>query len=314
MTEDRTRAISFNFPELRVGIAEYDAGPTGCTVLYLPDGADCALDVRGGSPGVFGGGYGFTHAISFAGGSLYGLEAAMGIASALLEQRGSVNWTSIDLVSGAIIWDFGVRETIVYPDKALGKQALLAAETGSCPVGARGAGRSATVGKFGRDLVPPLTTESSGQGAAFAEIGERGAKVFILTVVNAIGVVLDRDGTVVRGAVDPEGKRWHPRDAADALVEASDRAVREGLPTQNTTITALITNVKMSALALDRLGKQVHTSMARAIRPFHAANDGDVFFTLSTGTVETDAISDFSLTEIASDLAWDAVLNAVNGE
>ncbi|MGH2548321.1 MAG: P1 family peptidase, partial [Thermomicrobiales bacterium] len=80
-----------------------------------------------------------------------------------------------------------------------------------------------------------------------------------------------------------------------------------------TTITAMITNVKMSALALDRLGKQVHTSMARAIRPFHAANDGDVFFTLSTGTVEPDAISDFSLTEIASDLAWDAVLNAVNG-
>ncbi|MGH2549429.1 MAG: P1 family peptidase, partial [Thermomicrobiales bacterium] len=171
MSDDRTRMLSFDFPELRVGIAEYDSGPTGCTVLYLPDGAECALEGRGGSPGVFGGGYGFTHAISFAGGSLYGLEAAMGVASTLLEQRGSVNWTSIDLVSGAIIWDFGVRDTIVYPDKELGRQALLAAETGSCPVGARGAGRSATVGKFGRDLVPPLTIESSGQGAAFAEIG-----------------------------------------------------------------------------------------------------------------------------------------------
>lgn len=313
MSEDRTRSLSYDFPELRIGIAEYDEGPTGCTVLYLPDGADCALDVRGGSPGVFGGGYGFTHAISFAGGSLYGLEAAMGVASVLLEQRGSVNWNTIDLVSGAIIWDFGVRENTIYPDKALGKQALLAAETGACPVGARGAGRSATVGKFGRDLVPQLEIESSGQGAAFAEIGNSSAKIFILTVVNAIGVVLDRDGIVVRGAIDETGKRWHPRDAADALVDAKDRAAREGLPTTNTTITALITNVKMSALALDRLGKQVHTSMARAIRPFHAANDGDVFFTLSTGTVDNEAVSDFALTEVACDLAWDAVLSAVNG-
>jgi L-aminopeptidase/D-esterase-like protein len=53
--------------------------------------------------------------------------------------------------------------------------------------------------------------------------------------------------------------------------------------------------------------------MARAIRPFHAINDGDVFFTLSTGTLESTAINAFALTEIACDLAWDAVLNAVGG-
>lgn len=79
---------------------------------------------------------------------------------------------------------FRVRDTIVCPDKALGKQALPAAGTGTCPVGARGAKRPATVGKFGRDLVPPSTIESSGHGAAFAEISERGTKASILTVMS----------------------------------------------------------------------------------------------------------------------------------
>jgi L-aminopeptidase/D-esterase-like protein len=311
MTEDRNRSVSFDFPELRVGIAEYDDGPTGCTVLHLPEGADCALDIRGGAPGVFGGNFGFAHAICFAGGSLYGLEAATGVAAELLRQRGSVNWTTIDLVSGAIIWDWTGRDNLVYPDKELGRQALLAAETSSCPVGARGAGRSATVGKFGRELTPPLTSEPSGQGAAFVEIGQTGAKLFMLTVVNAVGVIINREGNVVRGAVDPAtGRRVDPRSVANRLVRADDRSAREGLPTQNTTINALVTNVKLSPIELDRLGKQVHTSMARAIRPFHAMNDGDVFFALSTGTVEP-AISNFALTEIACDLAWDAVLNAV---
>jgi L-aminopeptidase/D-esterase-like protein len=313
MAEDRNRSVAFDFPELQVGVAEYDDGPTGCTVLHLPDGADCALDIRGGAPGVFGGNFGFAHAICFAGGSLYGLEAATGVAAELLRQRGSVNWTTIDLVSGAIIWDWTGRDNLVYPDKELGRRALLAAATGSCPVGARGAGRSATVGKFGRELTPPLKSESSGQGGAFTEIGETGAKLFMLTVVNAVGVVVNRNGTVVRGALDPAtGRHVDPRRAATRLVGTADRPAREGLPTQNTTISALVTNVKLSPLELDRLGKQVHTSMARAIRPFHAINDGDVFFTLSTGTVEPTAISNFALTEIACDLAWDAVLNAVN--
>lgn len=312
MSEDRARSVAFDFPELRVGIAEYDAGPTGCTVLHVPGGADCALDVRGGAPGVFGGNFGYAHAICFAGGSLYGLEAATGVAAELFRQRGSVNWTSIDLVSGAIIWDWTGRDNLIYPDKELGRQALLAAETGHCPVGARGAGRSATVGKFGYGLTPPLRSEPSGQGAAFTEIGTTGVRLFMLTVVNAVGVIVNRDGEVVRGAIDPEtGHRVHPREAADALAGVNDRAAREGLPTQNTTINALVTNVKLSPIELERLGKQVHTSMARAIRPFHAINDGDVFYTLSTGTVESTAISNFALTEIACDLAWDAVLNAV---
>src|SRR5687767_8414907 len=43
--------LQFDFPQMRVGIAEYDEGPTGTTVFYFPGGVKGAVDVRGGSPG-----------------------------------------------------------------------------------------------------------------------------------------------------------------------------------------------------------------------------------------------------------------------
>ena len=82
--------------------------------------------------------------------------------------------------------------------------------------------------------------------------------------------------------------------------------------TQNTTISAVITNVELSPTALTQLGRQVHASMARAIHPFHTPNDGDVLFTLSTEQAPAGAISEFALAAAASDLMWDAVLNAVD--
>jgi L-aminopeptidase/D-esterase-like protein len=42
--------LEFDFPGLEVGCAEYEEGPTGCTVFQS---ATVATDVRGGLPGVF---------------------------------------------------------------------------------------------------------------------------------------------------------------------------------------------------------------------------------------------------------------------
>ncbi len=44
-------ALEFNFPAMKVGIAEYEEGPTGCTVFYFPKGVSTAVDIRGGSVG-----------------------------------------------------------------------------------------------------------------------------------------------------------------------------------------------------------------------------------------------------------------------
>ena len=288
-------ALELDFPGLRIGIAEYEEGPTGCTVFHFTGGAMLERDVRGGSPGLFGD-LDWVDAICLAGGSLYGLEACTGVAAELFAQRGyETGWTSIADVTGAIIFDFGPRENAVYPDKELGRAALRAAEEGRFPLGRRGAGRSATVGKtFGFEHGEP-----GGQGGAFRRIGD--TRIAVFTVVNAVGAVVDRDGNVVRGHFDP------PTGARRTLVEG----IETRLTGESTTLTVVATNQRMDRWLLRQLGRQVHTSMARAIHPFHALTDGDVLFAATTNEVDDETLDSLTLGVIASELAWDAVLAAV---
>jgi len=44
-------ALTFDFPGVKIGVAEYEEGPTGTTVLYFPKPVVAAVDVRGGAPG-----------------------------------------------------------------------------------------------------------------------------------------------------------------------------------------------------------------------------------------------------------------------
>jgi L-aminopeptidase/D-esterase-like protein len=295
--------LELDLPELHIGVAEYEAGPTGCTVFHFPAGAAAATDVRGGSPGVLGG-YDWVDAICFAGGSLYGLEAATGVAAELLAQRDyAVGWTEVPLVSAAIIFDFGRRDNAIYPDKGLGRAALRTAREGIFPLGARGAGRSATVGKtFAFEQGEP-----SGQGGAFRQVGP--TKLAVFTVVNAVGAVVDREGEVVRGHLDAV------RGSRSRLIDGVERALAEGRaprPTPgNTTLTLVVTNEKLDQRSLRQLARQVHASLARAIHPFHALVDGDVLYAVTTGAVTNERLDSISLGVIASELAWDAVLSSV---
>ena len=117
-------ALELDFPTLRIGVAEYAEGPTGCTVFHFPAGAALAVDVRGGAPSIVGE-RDWTQAICLTGGSLYGLEAVAGVAAELFAQREyDPTWNEIALVTGAVIYDFGPRDNAIYPDKALGRAAL----------------------------------------------------------------------------------------------------------------------------------------------------------------------------------------------
>lgn len=286
---------------LEIGVAEYDEGPTGCTVFLFPDGAATAIDIRGGMVGTIGDSD-WNHAICLAGGSLYGLEAAAGVRAELFAQRG-FSLDEMALVSGAIIYDYGARASRVYPDLALGRAAVRAALPGLFPLGRRGAGRSARCG----GVFDYARTEPGGQGAAVRTIGQATVAVFV--VVNALGIVLNRDGSVARGNLDPgSGVRLHP----DVELEAR---LAQHLPTDsppgNTTLTVVVTNQRLDQIALQQLSRQVHSSMTRAIQPFHTRKDGDVLFAVTTAAVEELALSDTALALIASDLAWDAVLSAV---
>jgi L-aminopeptidase/D-esterase-like protein len=305
-TEFDGPSLKFDFPDLHIGVAEYAEGPTGCTVFYFPKRALIVADPRGGSPGTIWteqlhAGDGWIDAVCLAGGSLYGLEAATGVSAELFAKRNySTGWNDIALVTGAIIYDYPPRKNAIYPDKDLGRAALKAARTGVFPLGPHGAGCSATVGKW---LLAPYQREKCGQGAAFHQRGP--TKVAVFTVVNAVGAIINRQGEVVRGHLDPRtGKRQRISDVI-SLTEPATGAIKG-----NTTLTLVVTNHQMTPRALRHLASQVHDSMARAIDPWHSENDGDTLFAVSTNEVTNPAVNDYVLSWIASELAWDAVLSS----
>jgi L-aminopeptidase/D-esterase-like protein len=173
------------------------------------------------------------------------------------------------------------------------------------PLGTRGAGCSATAGKglhFDRG-------EPAGQGGAARQIGATRLAVF--TVVNAIGVIVDRLGRTVWGGRDP---RTGVRSSFIAEAESTIAGLAESSQAQrpgNTTLTVLATNVALDERSLRQLGRQVHASMARAIQPFHTPVDGDVCFAVTTAEVADNDLDVVALGVIASELAWDAVLSSV---
>ncbi len=298
--------LEFDFPSLQIGVAEYEQGPTGCTVFYFPNGASTAIDIRGGAVGTIGN-YEWNHAICLAGGSLYGLEAAAGVAAELFSRRNyATNFAEIALVSGAILYDYPPRDNAIYPDKALGRAAIRAARSGTFPTGRRGAGCSATVGA-GFDFT---RSESSGQGGAFRQMGV--TKVAAFTVVNALGAIVNRNGEVVRGHVDADTDRRH--HSIDELEQRLAHGEATRSPSGNTTLTVIVTNQKMNAGGLKQFSKQVHTSMARAIQPFQTAFDGDLLYAVTTNEVENSDLNEVALGVLASEVAWDAVLSIVETE
>lgn len=315
-------ALIFDFPGLRIGVAEYDAGPTGTTVFHFPERVMAVVDVRGGAPGTI-----FTDAlrlgnaerrfdgIVFSGGSAYGLAAASGATAALKPSRVRQNqWQLAAIMPGAIIYDIGDRRlSTVTPDEALGRAALEAAVEGRFPLGPRGAGRSAMQGGYftsagtGRADWP-----HSGQGGAFRQIGP--TKLAVFTIVNAVGAVVDRQGRVVRCSYAPS------RRDCGTIQEAFARRLPASEPTlssarggvsSNTTITLVVTNQRLNVRELQRLAMQVHASMARGIQPYSTIDDGDVLFAVSTAEVDNPALSPSDLTGIASEAAWDAILASV---
>lgn len=292
--------FTFNFPSLQVGIAEYKEGPTGCTVFYFPDGVSAAVDLRGGAVGSIESNCNWYEAICFSGGSSYGLESAIGVRAELFARRKyKVEGMNFPNVSGAVIGDWSNRDNTFYPDKALGRAALLAAKTGIFPLGSCGAGVSARVGGW---LSPPYESEPAGQGGAVYQKGS--AKLLAFTVVNASGVILNRQGEAVRGGLNRQtGKRYRVDEVNN---------VKPMCPSEpsNTTLTLIVTNVKMTEADLQQFAKQVHTSMARAIYPFHTHFDGDVLYAVTTNDENLpDGYYAAGWGWVAGEVAWESVLN-----
>jgi len=298
------RMLQYDFPDLHIGIAEYKEGPTGCTVFYFPNNVTSVADVRGGFPGTIGGTSaedGKTAAICFAGGSIYGLEAATGVAAELFSMRG---YARVFNVRGAVIYDF-FRNNLIYPDKRLGQAALKAARTGVFPLGFHGVGCWPGCGPAFDCLQP----DGTGQGGAFRQIGS--LRIAVFTVVNSFGVIVDRQGNIVRGNLDRKtGARHH---YIDLLEDRLANGKSSELHYANTTLTLIVTNKKFDMESLRQVSRQVHSSMARAIQPFHTQHDGDVLYAATTDEIDDSILDATDFGVITSELAWDAILSCFQG-
>lgn len=316
-------SLRFEFPGMKIGIAEYEEGPTGTTVFYFPDGVKAAADVRGGAPGTVNATalmnsyeYKMIQGVVFSGGSWYGLSAATGVANGIKDLKAAEgNENFIAGVVGGIIFDVGSRRySRITPDDRLGVAALKSAKPGQFPLGAQGAGRFAMQGVYyvrgdGADKFAEWA--HSGQGGAFRSIGP--TKIAVFTVVNALGTIVDRSGRVVRckrNLSDVACPKISDKLKAFAPIGGGVEK-KSGGPTGNTTLTLVVTNQKLPFAALQRLAVQVHGSMNRAIQPFSTEDDGDVLYAVTTDEVDNPALSPMDLGVLASELAWDAVLSSV---
>ena len=273
---------------LSVGQAHDSVVQTGVTVI-LPDGpARCSVDVRGGGPGTReisalqdGGLIEQVHAITLAGGSVYGLAAADGVTAWLGAQgRGYVAGKApvpvSPIVPSAILFDNANGG-----DKAWGMEppyrrlAIEACDGADIRLleGKIGAGYGATAGLY-----------PGGLGSASEKVGD--VTVGAIIAANPVGSPY-MPGSDVPYAwlyeVDGEfgGKRL-PSDYAYSAAKDSKLEFLKGAG-QSTVIGAIAINAALSQKQLRRLAIMAQDGIAMAVQPAHTPLDGDTLFALSTG-------------------------------
>ncbi len=288
------RNLITDVPGIAVGHATDETVRTGVTVI-LPEGlTTAAVDVRGGGPAtretellgsdkLIGG----LHALVFAGGSVFGLGAADGVAAALSAQSRGLRLQegspAIPLVPAACLHDLGNGGDKGWgedpPYRQLGKQALDAVAT-DFALGAVGAGRGAMAGR-----------RKGGIGSASLDLGG-GLIVGALAAVNCLGGVT-MPGSEVYWAwpleVDSEfgGKRPGGQETALDPFPDESRLGGDGrleLGT-NTTLAVVACSARLSSGEVQRIAMMAQDGMARAIRPSHTPFDGDIVFALATDQI-----------------------------
>lgn len=269
-------------PGIAIGHWQDLDGLTGCTVL-LPTGGSmrAGVSVAGGAPGTREtdllaptATVQEIHALLLTGGSAFGLDAAGGIMRYLREQGlgYDVGVARVPIVPGAVIFDLDLGSPLVYPDGAAGYAACQAATSEEAREGTIGAGAGASVGR----MLGPGGRTKGGIGIATTGPDDH-AVMGAIAVVNAVGDIVDHDGTIIAGARGEHGFAG----SSTLLRSMGSRPMPR--PLTNTTLVALATTARLDKLALTRLAHQAHDGMAHAISPVHTAYDGDTIFALSTG-------------------------------
>ncbi len=263
-------------------VTDYD-GLTGCTVVLCEAGAVAGGDIRGSATGTEEWDVlnplhvtDRIHAVSLAGRSAFGLEAASGVRR-FLEHKGigfKFGNARIPIVPAAILFDLGMGKLSARPTREMGESACAAATAGPVPEGAVGAGAGATVGK----ILGMKNAMKSGIGSFTVELND-GIKVSALAAVNALGDVRDpKTGKIVAGA----RKSPDSMEFADAAALMKSGARLRPAP-QNTSLVVVATNASLNKVEATKLAQLASLGMARTIDPVNTMSDGDLVIALSMG-------------------------------
>lgn len=293
---------------IKIGNVQDINALTGCTVVICEEGAVAGVDVRGGAPGTRETDLlnpinlvDKIHAVTLAGGSAFGLDAASGVMQ-YLEERNvgfDVSVTKVPIVCSAVLFDLGIGDYKVRPDKGMGYAACKNAELNEFKEGNVGAGTGATVGK----ILGPEYSMKGGLGCYAIQVGV--LQVGAVIAVNCLGDVVDPDtGKIIAGALNKDKKTFV--NTEEIMVSKYDE--KKNLFSGNTTIGAVITNGQFTKSEMNKIASMAHNGYGRTMRPAHSMFDGDTVFTMATGKVEAD-ITVVGL--LAARVVEQAVLRAV---
>ena len=296
------RNLVTDVPGLRVGQAGDARLASGVTVVVFDAPAVASVAIHGGAPGVRDTALlepemtvEAVDALVLSGGSAFGLDAMGGVQSALAEAgRGfAVGAVRVPIVPGAVLFDLSNGG-----DKAWGRRPPYWDLGYAAAQDAAGGGLDHRFGSVGAGLGATTANLKGGLGSASA-VTDAGYRVGAIVAVNALGQATIGDGPHFWAApYEQDGEfgglglplPW-PATALDIRIKGDAPA--------NTTIAVVATDAPLTKAQAKRLAVMAQGGLTLALRPAHAALDGDLVFAASTG-LHPRAPSLRDLTEIGA--------------
>ncbi len=275
--------VEYNFSDIKISCVEYDGKDgSGMTLIYSKSYMPFYISKRGKDIGgifldqINREGFGGTKAICLVGGSGLGLEAVCGVNKCLLEEN---KFRYHDRALGVCCYTLNLllNKKYIYPDIELGKFSFSKLNNEPIPIRQYGAGKNTAVAKIGLDWKKNYVM--GGQGVHFIKVGK--VKIICIIILNSIGLVHEK------------GKLLHKYKEYENLKDIKDinkiNKLLEGRNKKtpgNTTLTAVITNVKLYEKEREILGEKFHDVVQSMIYPYGTIYDGDTLFLASTKKVE----------------------------
>jgi L-aminopeptidase/D-esterase-like protein len=267
---------------LKVGNAHDAKLASGVTAVIFEAPAIASIAIHGGAPGVRDGALlepGMTvervDALALSGGSVFGLDSMGGVLAFLREHgRGfPVGPIKVPIAPGAVLFDL-----LNGGDKDFGAEPIywrLGYEA------ARAAAPDFALGTAGAGFGATTVNLKGGLGSASA-LTSGGFRVGALVAVNAVGMATIGEGPHFWAAPYERGGEFGGCGWPASFPAGGDFRIKSVEP-QNTTIAIVATDAALTKTEAKRLAIMAHDGMARALRPTHAAMDGDTVFSAATG-------------------------------